>query len=369
MAEAFVAKVSEMHGAETQETLTETQDPNPNGDESKVEPSISPNESPKKDDGPQAEAADDKPPQEESEVKQEPHLSSSSVTSVIVRRISQIACAKVKSGCALLAKQLLLPWAEPWKVDFGPRGSGPCLLKSRRSSGSRQPERLRKVWSPCTTPSWKLWPRSIQLRVRRVAISPWAGTRRKGMMPKRFVPRPQLRIVRRIQFWGKFFVFLWEYTDDARTKALSEERVASGSVEHGVATAASSASAKPPADKKLTPAQQAKFETKLEKSNGKLCSAATKVLATLQPCMIQYREIMAEAENKHEAGWNAAKDMWKELNEAHSYANDTIAKYNRNSKQVLLNSSHLDDKSVKVKVKNFQAMVKQMRPNKHKATS
>jgi hypothetical protein len=36
---------------------------------------------------------------------------------------------------------------------------------------------------------------------------------------------------------------------------------------------------------------------------------------------------------------------------------------------VLLNSSHLDDKSVKVKVKNFQAMVKQMRPNKRKATS
>ena len=72
MAEAFVAKVSEMHGAETQETLTESQDPNPNGDESKVEPSISPKESPKKDDGPQAEAADDKDPQEENEVKQEP---------------------------------------------------------------------------------------------------------------------------------------------------------------------------------------------------------------------------------------------------------------------------------------------------------
>jgi hypothetical protein len=143
-----------------------------------------------------------------------------------------------------------------------------------------------------------------------------------------------------------------EYTDDSHTKALSEEREASGSVEHGVAmcTAASKAAAKAPADKKLTPAQKAKFEAKLEKSNGKLCSAATKVLAALQPCMIQYREIMAEAENKHEAGWNAAKDMWKELNEAHSVrlSQSTIATASK-----CCCSSHLDDKSVKVKVKNF----------------
>lgn len=111
MAEAFVAKVSEMHGAETQETLTESQDPNPNGDDSKVEPPISPKESPKKDDDPQAEAADDKHPQEENEVKQEPQDDEPVfvICLMIFPRISQIACAKVKNGCALLATQPLLP--------------------------------------------------------------------------------------------------------------------------------------------------------------------------------------------------------------------------------------------------------------------
>ena len=372
MAEAFVAKVSEMHGAETQETLTESQDPNPNGDDSKVEPSISPKASPKKDDGPQAEAADDKDPQEENEVKQEPQddepvfvichkCDISKDIADCLRKGKKWLCSACNTATAALSRAL----------EGGLRAEGFRSLSAEEQT---------QFWQQAAGASQKSLVTLYNSKLKAVATQhatqgskgcyqPLSWYEAQGYDAEAIRLKTPAEDRRTHPILGETFRVSLEYTDDSHTKALSEERMASGSVEHGVAAAASSAPAKPPADKKLTPAQQAKFEAKLEKSNGKLCSAATKVLATLQPCMIQYREIMAEAENKHEAGWNAAKDMWKELNEAHSYANDTIAKYNRNSKQVLLNSIHLDDKSVKVKVKNFQAMVKQMRPNKRKATS
>jgi hypothetical protein len=321
MAEAFVAKVSEMHGTE-QDTLTETQDPIPNGDESKVEPS----DSPKKDDGPQAESANHEPPQEETEVKEK--AQDDEPVFVICHKCD---ISKEIEDCLRKGKKWLCSACNTATAALSRALEGGLRAEGFRSLSA---EEQTQFWQQAAGASQKSLVTLYNSKLKAVAtqhttqgskgcFQPLSWYEMQGYDAKAIRLKTPAEDRKTHPILGEVFrisLEYTEYTDDSHTKALSEEREASGSVEHGVAmcTAASKAAAKPPADKKLTPAQKAKFEAKLEKSNGKLCSAATKVLAALQPCMIQYREIMAEAENKHEAGWNAAKDMWKELNEAHS---------------------------------------------------
>ena len=165
---------------------------------------------------------------------------------------------------------------------------------------------------------------------------------------------------------GLTFRLHLDYSDDKTSKKLKEEREAAGSADHGLAQEPKATSVVAKSDRK-TAKQQEKEEAKILAANGKVMSAATKVIAALSSTITKERPYMSvRGDAPAEEDAIELNRLWVELCKIYNDASQLVETYQKNPKRKLPEESLPPLSLAKSTNKQFLAQLKVVRGNKRK---